>query len=149
MPSSEAIAAWRAYFTSHSRVTELLEKELHDRFGIPLTWYDVLVVLDEAPGGRLRMNELARQVLLSRAGLTRLVDRMEAAGLVGRAPCPEDRRGMFVEITPAGTAKNRETAPFHLNGVRRHFTDLLSPAELETLHKALDRVTVAAEAELV
>ncbi|MBK8561612.1 MAG: MarR family transcriptional regulator [Dehalococcoidia bacterium] len=87
------MAAWRTFLTAHARVTALLEDELQRERELPLTWYDVLLHLREAPERRLRMTELAAAVLLSKSGLTRLVDRMYAAGLVNRSPDGDDRRG--------------------------------------------------------
>lgn len=131
------------FLAAHARVTETLEKELAEAAGLPLGWYDVLVQLDEAPGGRLRMHDLARAVLLSRAGLTRLVDRMCAAGFVGREACESDRRGRFVTLTAAGREALCAAAPVHLRGVYEHFSAHLSAAEGEGLRAALGRVLAA------
>ncbi len=81
------MAAWRAFLTAHARLTDELARELRDRVGLPLTWYDVLVQLSEADDRRLRMQDLAGRVVLSKSGLTRLIDRMEREGLVSRSPC--------------------------------------------------------------
>ncbi|MGD9932597.1 MAG: MarR family winged helix-turn-helix transcriptional regulator [Dehalococcoidia bacterium] len=139
-PSNAEVAAWRSFITAYSRLTDVLERELQAERDMPLTWYDVLVVLQEAPGQQLRMHDLAEQVLLSRAGLTRLVDRMTTAGLVERIPCPEDRRGTYVRITNSGRKANLEAAPVHLGGVREHFTRHLSAKELSAMRTAFDRV---------
>jgi DNA-binding MarR family transcriptional regulator len=139
-PGATALAAWRCFLTFHARVTEVLERELQDGAAMPLSWYDLLVQLTEAPGRRLRMHDLASRVLLSRAGLTRLVDRMAAAGLVERVPCPDDRRGTFVALTAAGEAANLAAAPFHLAGIDTHFAAGLSPAEAETLQTVFERL---------
>ncbi len=136
----EQLAGWRAFLRAHARVMERLERELEDGHGMALSWYDVLVQLSEAPAGRLRMNDLARAVLLSRAGLTRLVDRMASAGMVEREACEQDRRGTFVVMTPDGRSALRRAAPLHLRGVQEHFTDLVTAAELETLEAALGRI---------
>src|SRR5512134_3413797 len=98
--SPERMAAWRTFLVAHARVTDVLASELEAEGGLPLTWYDVLVQLSEAPDNRLRMQELARAVLLSKSGLTRLVDRMTSGGLVTREPCLDDRRGTFVCLSP-------------------------------------------------
>ena len=79
-----SMRAWRLFLEVHARVVNRLELELRDETGMPLTWYDVLVQLSEAPGHKLRMQELARRVLISKSGLTRLVDRLCAAGYVER-----------------------------------------------------------------
>jgi DNA-binding MarR family transcriptional regulator len=138
-----AMAAWRAFLEAHAHITERLEQELQAAHGLSLPWYDVLVQLNEAPGRRLRMTELAAAVLLSKSGLTRLVDRMLSAGLVGREPDPGDRRGIYVCLTDAGLERLRDAAPTHLRGIERHFTTLLKPHEAATIAEALDRIANA------
>jgi DNA-binding MarR family transcriptional regulator len=139
------MAAWKAFLTAHARITDQLARELRDTEGFPLTWYDVLVQLSEADGHRLRMQELAERVLLSKSGLTRLIDRMEREGYVERSPCPDDRRGTFATMTDAGYERIRRTAPTHLAGVREHFTDLLDEDEARVLARTLDRVVARLE----
>lgn len=142
-PSTVPVAqldAWRAFLTAHARVTDVLARELRDEDDLPLTWYDVLVQLSEAAGHRLRMQELAGRVLLSKSGLTRLIDRMERAGLVRRVACDDDRRGTFAEMTTAGYERLRDSAPTHLRGVREHFADAIDDREAAILATALRRV---------
>lgn len=134
------LAAWRAFLTAHARVVDVLSRELRDREGLPLTWYDVLVQLSEADGHRLRMQELADRVLLSKSGLTRLIDRMEREGYVERSPCEDDRRGTWATMTTAGFDRIRSTAPTHLGGVREHFADVIDDVEAAQLTAALERV---------
>ena len=134
---------WRDFLRAHAAVTRALEDELADEKVLPLTWYDVLVQLVEAPGRRLRMTELADRVLLSRSGLTRLVDRLVKAGLVERQPCPDDARGTFSVLTPAGFARLRDAAPVHLRGVQEHMTSLIRPEELAVLGTVLRRIANA------
>jgi DNA-binding MarR family transcriptional regulator len=143
VPSAAAMAAWRAFLAAHAGLTERLEHELQAGKGMPLTWYDVLVQLAEAPDHRLRMHELANRVLLSRAGLTRLVDRMASAGLVRREPCTDDRRGTFVTLTPEGKRANLESAPCHLAGIQEHFAKHLDEAEMATIEAAFNRILAA------
>jgi DNA-binding MarR family transcriptional regulator len=143
--SDTRAAAWRAFLEAHARVTARLERELRDEQGLPLTWYDVLVQLHEADGHQLRMQELADAVLLSKSGLTRLVDRMERAGLVRRAACPSDRRGTFAELTAEGLRTLRRTAPTHLRGVGEHFSQHLDETEAEVLAQALRRIAHLAD----
>jgi DNA-binding MarR family transcriptional regulator len=140
------MAAWRAFLEAHARLTEALEHELAAERGLPLAWYDVLVQLAGADHARLRMHDLARAVLLSRAGLTRLVDRMVAAGLVERVPCEDDRRGTYVSLTPAGRDALRQAAPVHLRGIEAHFSAHLAADEAATLRDAFARMTAALEA---
>lgn len=140
------LRAWRALLESHARIVELLTTELRDAHDLPLTWYDVLLQLNEAPDRRLRMQELADRVLLSKSGLTRLIDRMEKADLVARSACPSDRRGTFAELTPAGRRRLRETAPVHLQGIINHVANLLDDEEAATLEHLLRRLADAADA---
>jgi DNA-binding MarR family transcriptional regulator len=124
-------------------VLRRLEAELVDEGAMSLAHYDVLVQLAHADGRRLRMHELAQRVLLSRSGITRVVDRLEAEGLVERRACPSDARGAFAVLSEAGLARLRDATPIHLGGVRRHFVDPLTTAELETLGELLERVLAA------
>lgn len=140
LPNAATVTAWHTFLQAHARVIERLEAELQLERGLPLSWYDVLVQLQEAPGSRLRMTELAGAVLLSKSGLTRLVDRMNADGLVERCPDPGDRRGTFVQLTPAGFERLREAAPVHLRGVQQHFGQQLSDVDALVLTAALGKV---------
>lgn len=137
------LAAWRAFLEAHRRTLELLERELREDEGLPLAWYDVFVQLNEAPEHRLRMQDLAEAILLSKSGLTRLIDRMERAGLVTRMACPSDRRGTFAELTPAGLQRLRDTAPRHVAGVSEHFAQLFDDDEAATLRDLLTRLVEA------
>ncbi|MEO9138409.1 MAG: MarR family transcriptional regulator [Jatrophihabitans sp.] len=143
-PSDWRVGVWRSFLLSHAIVIRELERELATT-GLPLPWYDVLLQLVEAPGHRLRMAELAQRVLLSRSGLTRLVDRLQAEGFVRREPASEDARGTFTVLTRAGFEALRAAAPVHLLGVRNHWLAHYSDAELRTLGELLARVTPAAE----
>jgi DNA-binding MarR family transcriptional regulator len=134
------LAAWRGLLRTHSSVVGRLDAELEREHGLPLTSYEVLIYLADAPGGRLRMGELAERLLLSRSGLTRLVDRLERQGLVCRSRCESDGRGLFAEITRAGREKLAQARPFHLAGVREHFLERLRRADLEALAAAWERL---------
>jgi DNA-binding MarR family transcriptional regulator len=139
----DRMEAWRLFLTAHAHITAALQSELDDAGEIPLTWYDVLVQLSEA-GGTLRMQDLAHAVLLSKSGLTRLVDRMCTAGLVLRTADDNDRRGRWVELTVAGQERLRSAAAVHLRGIRRHFSGLLSTAEAAEIRTALERIVADA-----
>ena len=115
-PDPASLSAWRLLLTAHATVTELLEHELVAERGLPLSRYDVLLNLAEAPGGRLRMQELSASVLLSKSGLSRLVDRMVEAGLVRRERCEDDRRGWFAVLTDQGRSALRRAAPVLRHG---------------------------------
>ncbi len=134
------LAAWRALLASHAALVGRLGEELQDEKGLPLPWYEVLLWLNQAPDGRLRMGELADSLLLTPSGVTRLVDRMEAEGLVQRQQCPSDRRGWHAVMTPAGRARLRSAAPVHLRGVERHFGRHLTDDEADLITDVLGRV---------
>jgi DNA-binding MarR family transcriptional regulator len=137
------LAAWIAFLQAHALTVENLARELREHEDLPLAWYDVLVQLHHAPDGRLRMQELADAVLLSKSGVTRLVDRMERAGLVERARCTDDRRGTFAGLTAAGRQRLRETAPTHLRGIAEHFASQLDDEEAAVLERLLLRIAAA------
>ncbi len=98
----DELGAWRGLLRAHSSLTKALDAELMREHGLPLSSYEVLLFLAEAPGGQMRMSELADGVLISRSGLTRLVDRMERDGLLRRERCEDDARGWFAAITDEG-----------------------------------------------
>jgi DNA-binding MarR family transcriptional regulator len=136
----EELAAWRGMLRVHAALTRALDAELTERHSLPLTSYEVLLFLADAPGGRMRMSELADSVLLSRSGLTRLVDRLERDGLLGRERCEEDARGYFAAITDSGRALFDEARRTHLAGVRERFVDRLSRDDLRTLSELWEKV---------
>jgi DNA-binding MarR family transcriptional regulator len=134
------LTAWRGFLRAHAQLMRELDVELQEAHGLPLTWYDVLIQLELAPEKQLRMSELADSVLLSRSGLTRLVDRMEREGLVSRCRFEEDARGLLAQITDAGRARLREANDTHIAGVRARFVDRFSGVELDALGAMLQRV---------
>jgi DNA-binding MarR family transcriptional regulator len=136
----KGIAAWRAFLEAHAAVIRVLEREMAEEQGLPLTWYDILAHLDSAPQGRLRMQALAECLLLSRSGVTRLVDRMEQAGLVRRESCLDDRRGSYAIITQDGRLALRRAMPGHFRGIQRHFLHHLNDQDIRALHSALSKV---------
>lgn len=127
------IAAWRNFLTAHARITRRLDDELQAAHGMSLAEYDALLQIAHAPGRRVRMNVLAERVILSRSGVTRLVDRLEAAGSVARAACASDARGQEAVLTQLGLDRLRRAAPTHLDGVRRYFLDRLDADDLAAL----------------
>ena len=138
-PSDWRVGVWRTFLHAHAAVTRDLERELAEA-GMPIGWYDVLLQLAEAPQRRLRMAELASSVLLSRSGLTRLVDRLQAEGYVRRERSADDARGTFTVLTSEGLAALRRAAPVHLAGVHEHWIAHVTDAELETLGTLLRKV---------
>ena len=137
------LAAWSTFLRAHARVVRELERELQADQDLALTDYDVLVQLAAAAERRLRMSELADRLLLSRSGVTRLVDRLVADGLVERVSCESDRRGQWAALTDAGHDRLRRAAPTHLRGVATHFLDRLSADDLASLERMLAGVVDA------
>jgi DNA-binding MarR family transcriptional regulator len=134
------LAAWRGFLRVHASLVRDLDRELEEAHGLPLTHYEVLLYLANAPDNRLRMSDLASSVLLSQSGVTRLVDRLERAGHVARMPCPEDRRVLWARLTDAGRARLEEARPTHLAGIRARFLAHFDDAELEELAAGWERV---------
>ena len=124
----------------HAHLTQALDAELTARHGLSLSSYEVLLFLADAPGGRMRMSQLAESVLLSRSGLTRLVDRLERDGLLERERCEDDARGWFAAITESGRSAFDEARATHLEGVRQRFLRRYSRVELRTLGELWERV---------
>ena len=141
-----AMNAWRLLLETHHRLTGEMDRELREVHGLRLDWYDVLVQLNAA-GGRMRMHELAEATLFSRTDCTRIVDRMQRAGLVARERASEDGRGVYAALTHAGKQKLREAAVTHVHSIERRFTDLLTEEEAAIMATALRRVVHAATQE--
>ncbi len=133
--------AWRAFLYAHARVAHRLEADLIARNDLPLAEFDVLFQLASAEGSRLRMNELADRIVLSRAGITRLVDRLAADGLVGRVRCESDARGCYAVLTEHGMARLDAATPGHIESVRRFFLERFDRSELELLAGLLERAS--------
>jgi DNA-binding MarR family transcriptional regulator len=142
-PSPERLRAWRLYFESALALTDVLDAELERDAGIPLRWYDALVHLEEAPEG-LRMNELAERILYSKSGFTRVVDRMEEAGLVRRVRPESDRRSILVMLTATGRATMERARRHHRHAIDQHFARHLSDADVKALTRALDKLSAHA-----
>ncbi len=139
------VTAWRLFLSAHTTVIERIERELAAA-GLPsLRWYDVLYALEGSPGRRLRMHELSRRIVLSRSNLTRLVDRMQAAGLLGREADATDRRGAFAVLQAEGTRLRRRMWPVYARGIADYFADHLSQAEAEALAEVFERLLDAAD----
>ena len=134
------LGAWRGLLRVHAALVRELDAELDAAHDLPLSSYDVLIYLQAAPDRRLRMAELADSVLLSRSGVTRLVDRLEREGLLVRDTCVDDGRGLYAVLTAQGEALLERARPTHLEGVRERFLRHFSEAELETLAGFWERV---------
>jgi DNA-binding MarR family transcriptional regulator len=138
--SREELAAWRGFLRAHAKITRKLEAELEAEQRLSLASYDVLVQLAEAPERRLRMTELADAVLLSRSGITRLVDRLERSGLVARCRVENDGRGVAARLTDAGLDRLRRASGTHLAGVVRHFAARLDANDLAAMERISRRL---------
>ncbi|GAA2889898.1 MarR family winged helix-turn-helix transcriptional regulator [Streptosporangium fragile] len=138
--SSEQLALWRMLQRAQVRITRALEADLLLRHDLALASYDVLLHLSEAPDRRLRMNDLADRVLLSRSGLTRLIDRLQRDGLVEREACASDARGLFAVLTEAGAGRLAEATPTYLRGIRAQFLDVLDAGELRQCAAMLNKL---------
>lgn len=140
MVQDTSTAAWSALLRVHAALVPALDRDLQAAHGLPLTWYDVLLELNAAPERRLSMGELGAVAVVSRSRVSRVVDELVAAGLVGREANPRDRRSAYATITDAGRARLRAAAPTYLDGIRRHFTSQMTGAEAETVAAALGKV---------
>jgi DNA-binding MarR family transcriptional regulator len=138
--SAEELGAWRGFLRVHSALVKALDAELLAEHRLPLNSYEVLINLQAAPGRRRRMAELADSVLLSRSGMTRLVDRLERDGLLERDTCTSDGRGCFAVLTDKGEEMLLRARATHLDGVRERFLRHFSPDELEELGTHWERV---------
>ena len=136
--------AWRAVIGAHSSLTGSLEEALREADLPPLSWLNLLWALDQAPDKRLRMNELAAYLNVSRGGLTKLVDRLEGAGLIGREACSMDRRGYHAVLLPTGADMLRRMWPVYEAELERHLAAALSDAEAEVIRDALLRAAQSA-----
>jgi DNA-binding MarR family transcriptional regulator len=134
------LEAWVAFLTAHARVVPTVSQDLEAACEIPLAWFDVLHQLTLAPQGQLRMHQLADALLLSKSGLTRLVDRIEEAKLASRAAIPGDRRSMHVRITPAGRELVETARRVVQRSVAQHFGQYLSEEQQTVIRDALTQV---------
>jgi DNA-binding MarR family transcriptional regulator len=134
------LGAWRGLLRVHAALVKSLDAELAAAHDLPLSSYEVLITLEAAPGRKLRMSELADSVLLSRSGMTRLVDRLERDGLLERDHCTADGRGCFAVLTGQGLATVAEARRTHLGGVRQRFLSQFADDELRVLAGFWERV---------
>ena len=132
--------AWRAWLAATRLLNAQLDRELQRDAGIPHTYYEILVRLSEAPGWRLRMSDLADASESSRSRLSHAVARLEEAGWVTREACPTDRRGAFAVLTQSGFDALAAAAPGHVEGVRKHLFDRLTPEQVRALAEICDAV---------
>jgi DNA-binding MarR family transcriptional regulator len=133
------LGAWRALLAAHAAVVTRAEQALAAAGLPPLTWYDVLWVVRESPQRRARLGELAARLTISRGGTTKLVDRLEEAGLLRREPSPEDRRGFYAVLTPAGEAMLKRMWPAYA-AVLADTIGPLEASEAEGLRLLLEQI---------
>lgn len=136
----ERITAFGMLLEAHAAVTGAVNRELEATAGMPITWFEVLIRLSRSPGEHLRMSDLAGQVGLSHSGLTRLVDRLIAAGLIQREACPDDRRGAFAVLTDAGGEALGAALAGHLESIERHLAAPLGSEGMTALTDLLRTV---------
>jgi DNA-binding MarR family transcriptional regulator len=139
------LTAWRGFLRTHARLLRHLDRQLTEEQGLPTSSYEVLLRLAEAPRGTMRMKDIADSLLLSRSGLSRVVDELERKGYVARQPCPTDARGTEAVITRSGRSAFRKAQKSHLRSVRAEFLDKLSEAQLRQLAEAWAAVGLAEE----
>jgi DNA-binding MarR family transcriptional regulator len=142
--SETELGAWRGMLRVHSALVKQLDAELSSTHKLPLSSYEVLLNLEAAPDKKRRMAELADSVLLSRSGMTRLVDRLEKDGLLRRDTCTDDGRGAFAVLTEKGAAALTEARRTHLDGVREKFLKQFDEGELRVLAEYWERVVPGA-----
>ncbi len=138
--SPAELGAWRGMLRVHTALVKALDAELAAAHDLPLSSYEVLITLESAPNRKRRMAELADSVLLSRSGMTRLVDRLEREGLLARDTCTDDGRGCFAVLTDKGAEVLATARPTHLDGVRERFLRHLSEDEMRILAVMWERV---------
>jgi DNA-binding MarR family transcriptional regulator len=134
------LSPWRAFLLAHARVSRRLDEDLRLEHDLSIAEYDTLLTLALAPGRRMRMGPLAEQVILSKSGVTRLIDRLVSDELVARSVCLADARGAEAVLTDRGLARLREASPTHLRGISEHFLAVLGEADLEVIERTMTAV---------
>ncbi|NOV01908.1 MarR family winged helix-turn-helix transcriptional regulator [Paenibacillus planticolens] len=143
----EQLSVWRAFVNAHASVIERIEKDLSEQRKIPLTTYDVLVALYQSPNKKLRMTDLAKKVVITRSGLTRVVERLEREGFVIRERTEEDRRGAFAILTREGKKAFLATWPTYADGISNYFLNVLDEEERTIIERGLSKVYRALQDE--
>lgn len=137
------LSSWRAFLHAHARITRRLDEDLQAKHGLSLAEYDVLLQIATAPERRLRMNLIAQRVLLSRSGVTRLIDRLVAEGAVERAACTTDARGAEAVLTTPGLDRLRRASRTHLAGIQQYFLETIPAEDRAAIERGLSRVATA------
>jgi DNA-binding MarR family transcriptional regulator len=144
-PDDQGIETWATLLRAQTTVLRLLEAEMEAERGLPIVWYEVLLHLGAAPRNRLRLQELTERILLTQSGVSRLVERMVAAGLIDRSADDTDRRGRYAGLTTKGRRVLREAAQVHRRGIHEHFLQHLTHDEQRVVRRALAKVQAAAD----
>jgi DNA-binding MarR family transcriptional regulator len=139
-PQDPRIEPWRAFLQAHARVTRRLDEELRAEHDLSLAEYDALLSIAEAPDRRIRMRQLADRVILSKSGVTRLIDRLVLDGLVQRDACLSDARGAEAVLTTAGLDRLRRASRTHLRGIDEHFIAVVDDADLMVIQRSMRAV---------
>ena len=139
-PRDPRLAPWRAFLLAHARVSRRLDEELRAEHDLSFGEYDAMLTIAQAPGRRIRMSRLADEVILSKSGVTRLVDRLVGDGLVERSACLADARGAEAVLTERGLTRLRAASKTHLRGIQEHFVGILDSADLEVVERAMSSV---------
>jgi DNA-binding MarR family transcriptional regulator len=134
------LSPWRAFLLAHARVSRRLDEELRVEHDLSIAEYDTLLTLALAPGRRMRMGPLAERVILSKSGVTRLIDRLVDDELVERSACLADARGAEAVLTERGLDRLRDASPTHLRGISEHFLSILDEADLGVIERAMTAV---------
>ncbi|HZT95649.1 MAG TPA: MarR family transcriptional regulator [Chloroflexota bacterium] len=134
------ITTFGRLFEANAKLSHLLARDLVREFDLPLSWYGVLLHVGRSPGGIRPIGELISATAFTTGGVTRLVDRMERAGLVERRPCPSDRRVMYVGLTESGRALLEKASAVHAQSIQRYLIDRLEPREVPELERLLQKL---------
>jgi|SRR5829696_2369456 len=134
------LSPWRAFLLAHARVSRRLDEELRAEHDVSFAEYDALLTIAQAPGRRIRMGLLAEEVLLSKSGVTRLVDRLVTDGLVERSTCSTDARGAEAVLTERGLTRLRAASRTHLRGISEHFLSVVDADDLDPVERAMTAV---------
>ena len=148
-PRDARLGPWRAFLQAHARVVRRLDEELRAEHDLTVGEYDALLTIARAPDRRIRMRQLADEVILSKSGVTRLIDRLVDDGLVERSACLVDARGAEAVITDRGLARLRKASRTHLRGIHEHFLGILEPTDLAVIERAMGSVALRACGEPV
>jgi DNA-binding MarR family transcriptional regulator len=136
----EKVQLFGLLLETNARLSRSLGLELESTCDLPLAWFDVLLQLRKTPDGRLKMNQIADAIVHSTGGTTRLIDRLEVAGLVERQNCPSDRRAIHVAITDLGNEKLDAALNVHLGYLEENLATRLTKVERETLAELLTKL---------